>query len=127
MALVDGIMAQGAGLLQSTLGDSGALVYKSAGGIEVTCNAIIGRERGGLQQDTETGNIKKVTRRTIKITTNQLTAKGITGLEKYAVAVLGDRTWQIEVAESAWGAALVKLVLILPEILRNEGMSRGTV
>jgi hypothetical protein len=126
MALADGMMAQGATLLTSVLGEPIAGIYKTPTGVDISCNAIIGRERGGIRHNHQTGDVEKVIRKLVKIPTGQLTAKGVTGLQQFAVFVIDGRTWPVDLTESAWGVGFVKLMLVLSETARNEQL-RGTV
>jgi hypothetical protein len=129
MSIHDSMMRMGgAPTLMGGLGDKGSLVYKSAGGVEILCDAIIDREKGGLRPNLQAGDVDKVIRRTVKITTEQLTGKGVIGLEQFGVVILNGKTWQIDVSESDWGPAFVKLGLIIFETSRHEDMqSRGAI
>lgn len=103
-------------------GDVGAGVYVSTKGAEITIDPIVGAIRGGHFED-ESGDWLNVFRVTIHVATPQLTAAGVTQLERFASVRVLDQTWSIDLTESRWGAELVQLALYRRPIARHEAMS----
>lgn len=129
MAVFDDMMATGgAGLLMQVHGAAQPAIYKPPSGEQFEWSVIVGQQRGGEVYDSITGDTMKAIRLAVTGPAATLIAKGIATIQRQAKVVIDGKNWEIEVAASQFGPALVRLGLILKFTKSHEDMtSRGSV
>lgn len=128
--MFDSIMRQGgAPALMSGMGEKAVASYKPPDREAFPLDVIVGRQDGGEFADTVLGEMVKVTHLSVKATADQLTAKGINGLQRNAIVTINGSPWPVELSKSSWGQVWVILGLMRRETTnRNEmQVSNGTV
>lgn len=126
MSIHSDLMRSGAELLFAVQGDAAAVYYQPDGRAAFAWpGASAGAERGGIEE-LESGDLVKVTRRTVTGPTAALIAQQVTGLERMARVQLAGVEWAIDLVESWWGPEIVRLGLLRRPITRQTEMeSRG--
>ena len=120
MSIHSDLMRSGAELLFAVQGDAGAAEYERADGVKfLWAGASAGVERGGLEE-TESGDLLKVTRLTLTGPTAVLVAKGVTEPDRKATVKVAGKVWAVELTETQWGPTIVRLGLVRRPITRHE-------